>query len=98
MSLSDRERRILAEIEQDLRWQDRAFACRIDALNARPARRRRHPGLVSRREMAFILLLVISMTLLSAIVLIATGRPRTSPAVHPQDVVSTSGAPGITPH
>ncbi|MEU5864942.1 MULTISPECIES: DUF3040 domain-containing protein [unclassified Nonomuraea] len=95
MSLSDRERRILAEIEQDLRWQDRDFACRIDALNAKPARRRRCP--VTRREMAFILIIVVAMTLLSAVVFVAAGRPRTPPAPRPtREVVTTS--PQVTHH
>ncbi|NUP02671.1 MAG: DUF3040 domain-containing protein [Nonomuraea sp.] len=96
MSLSDRERRILAEIEQDLRWQDRDFACRIDALNAKPARRRCP---VNRREVAFVVIIVIAMSLLSAVVFIAAGRPRTTPppTVGPtRDLVTTS--PQVTHH
>ncbi|MFG1614770.1 DUF3040 domain-containing protein [Nonomuraea wenchangensis] len=77
MSLSDRERRLLAEIEQDLRCGDPGFTRRIDALNRQgPQRYACH---VSNRQMVGVLLVVVVLSLLSAAILVLTaptGTPR----------------------
>lgn len=82
MHLSDRERRILAEIEMALRRSDRAFARRIDALNAAAARRKRvyrfGPG-TSRKEIAGLLAAVAVLTLLMVFLVVFTGHA-SSPA------------------
>ncbi|MEW9552577.1 DUF3040 domain-containing protein [Nonomuraea sp. NPDC050783] len=85
MNLSDRERRMLAEIEQGLRGRDRLFACRIDALNAACARRRtqRFACHTGRRELTCVLLLVIAMTALSMLVVLLAGHARPAPAPYP---------------
>ncbi|WP_188196537.1 DUF3040 domain-containing protein [Nonomuraea sp. SYSU D8015] len=71
MSLSDQELRLLAEIEQNLRWRDPAFARRIDALNAVPSRDgpQRYACHVSGLEIICILLVV---TILAVVLVFAT--------------------------
>lgn len=81
MHLSDRERRILAEIEMALRRSDRAFARRIDALNAAARRKRVYrfgPG-TSRKEIAGLLAAVAVLTLLMVFLVVFTGHA-SSPA------------------
>ncbi|MBF8191397.1 DUF3040 domain-containing protein [Nonomuraea sp. K274] len=91
MSLSDRERRMLAEIEQDLRRRDRAFAARMDALSA--ARPRMGPQRfaceVSRREIVWITVVVVVLTALSVLIVLVAGPERTPPVtpVHPPGTV-----------
>ncbi|MFK4040728.1 DUF3040 domain-containing protein [Nonomuraea wenchangensis] len=76
MSLSDRERRLLAEIEQDLRCDDPGFTRRIDELNRQgPQRYACH---VSNRQMVAVLLVVVVLSLLSAAILVLTAPTNTS--------------------
>ncbi|HEX4817517.1 MAG TPA: DUF3040 domain-containing protein [Nonomuraea sp.] len=90
MELSDRERRLLAEIEQNLRRRDRAFARRIDALNGGPLRSgpQRFACYVSRREIVCLLAIVIVMTvvLVSVTLVAGGGRPVTPLPPHPPTV------------
>ncbi|GGL02989.1 DUF3040 domain-containing protein [Planomonospora parontospora] len=87
MSLSRRESQILAEIEQSLRRQDRAFACRMDALNAaRPARGvcHRFGYTTSRRELVCVVAATFILTAVLVVLTLALpDRPctlRSSPA------------------
>ncbi|MFG1699677.1 DUF3040 domain-containing protein [Nonomuraea sp. NPDC049309] len=81
MHLSDRERRILAEIEMALRRTDRAFARRIDALNAAAGRRRapRFGHGISRKEIAGLLAAVAVLTSLMVFLVVYAGHA-SSPA------------------
>jgi hypothetical protein len=87
MDLSDRERRLLAEIERNLRGGDRAFACRFDALNAVPPRRgpQRFACYVSRLEVVCLLLVVLVLTVLSVLFMLTAGRtpPPSPPPARP---------------
>ncbi|MET8867952.1 DUF3040 domain-containing protein [Nonomuraea sp. NPDC004580] len=79
MHLSDRERRILAEIELDLRRSDPAFARRIDALSA-AARRKGFGSRGSRREIAGLLAAVAVLTTVMVFVVILAGHAAPPPA------------------
>ncbi|MEZ7125556.1 DUF3040 domain-containing protein [Nonomuraea sp. AD125B] len=75
MSLSDRERRLLAEIERDLRCGDPGFTRRIDALNRQGPQR--YACYVSNRQMVGVLLVVVVLSLLSAVILVLTAPTST---------------------
>ncbi|MFC4059597.1 DUF3040 domain-containing protein [Planomonospora corallina] len=99
MSLSRRENQILAEIEQALRRQDRAFASRMDALNAaRPegGRWERFGYNASRRE--FVCVVAATFILTAVLVVLTLALPdrsctlRTSASAGP----STSAVPAMT--
>jgi hypothetical protein len=74
MSLSHRERRILAEIEHQCR-RDRAFSRRIDALTGEPPRdAQRYACDVSSWELIWVFLTVAFLTALSLVVVLTAGR------------------------
>lgn len=81
MPLSDRERRLLTEIEEDLRRRDRSFARHLDALSSVPLRRgpQRFACYVSLREIISVLLFVVVTTVLLVVVTLAASR-RSTPA------------------
>ncbi|MCK2212251.1 DUF3040 domain-containing protein [Actinomadura sp. ATCC 31491] len=85
MSLSDRERRLLAEIERNLRCRDPRFTRRIDALNRQgPQRFACH---VSTRQVVCVLLVVVALTFLSAAILVLTA-PQGRPPAHQTKALS----------
>ncbi|MEW9552164.1 DUF3040 domain-containing protein [Nonomuraea sp. NPDC050783] len=102
MSLSDRERRLLAQIERDLRCRDPRFTRRIEALSRQgPQRFACH---VSTRQFVCILLAVVALTLLSAAVLVLTapeggrppgGRP-SAPAGHTKALSPVTARPTMS--
>ncbi|MEV0309597.1 DUF3040 domain-containing protein [Nonomuraea fuscirosea] len=99
MELSDRERRILGEIEQDLRREDRAFVRRVESFDAACRRReaRRSGGRsvgrsdagISGREIWYVLLVVIFLATLPILLVLLAGHAG-APAVPPVP------APGLT--
>jgi hypothetical protein len=93
MSLSGRERRILAQIELELRKGDQAFARRIEALNASAARQcpQHFAGHTSGRELVCVLLFVVVLAALPWVVILHAGRtcPRLPAARSP--VIITNG-------
>ncbi|GAA3131344.1 hypothetical protein GCM10010466_22390 [Planomonospora alba] len=101
MSLSRRENQILAEIEQALRRQDRAFASRMDALNAaRPEGRitwDRFGHTASRRE--FVCVVAATFILTAVLVVLTLALPdrsctlRTSASAGPS---ASSAVPAMT--
>ncbi|GGO61174.1 DUF3040 domain-containing protein [Nonomuraea cavernae] len=96
MSLSHRERRILAEIELGLRECDQAFARRIDALNAAAEEGpRRFSSHVSGMEMVCVLIAALLLAVLPVIVVLHAGRACPTPA---RTGSSSSGAPYPAPN
>ncbi|MFG1972499.1 DUF3040 domain-containing protein [Nonomuraea fuscirosea] len=95
MELSDRERRILGEIERDLRREDRAFVRRVESFDAACRRRetRRSGGRsdadTSGREIWYVLLVVIFLATLPILLVLLAGHAG-APAVPPVP------APGLT--
>ncbi|MEV4073251.1 DUF3040 domain-containing protein [Nonomuraea fuscirosea] len=103
MELSDRERRILGEIERDLRREDRAFVRRVESFDAACRRRetRRFGGRyegssegrsdadTSGREIWYVLLVVIFLATLPILLVLLAGHAG-APAVPPVP------APGLT--
>ncbi|GIH81119.1 DUF3040 domain-containing protein [Planobispora longispora] len=77
MNLSRREARVLAEIEQMLRRQDRAFAGGMDALNAvRPVRAgQRFTCTVSRREQVYLALATLTLAVVPPVLVVALSDP-----------------------
>ncbi|MBG0816121.1 DUF3040 domain-containing protein [Planomonospora sp. ID82291] len=102
MSLSRRESQILAGIEQSLRSQDRAFACRMDALNAsRPARGvcHRFGYTTSRREFVCVVAATFILTAVLVILTLALPdrpcTPRSPASSGPVTTVSGLPASGL---
>ncbi|WP_431914136.1 DUF3040 domain-containing protein [Nonomuraea jabiensis] len=82
MDPSEREHRLLKEIEQNLRHQDRAFAWRMDALNAASARQgpQRFACHTTRQELVCVFLIVVILTALSLLLILTVDRTRIPPA------------------
>ncbi|MEU8247770.1 DUF3040 domain-containing protein [Nonomuraea sp. NPDC048916] len=98
MSLSHRERRILAEIELGLRECDQAFARRIDALNAAAPREnpQRFSSHVSGVELVCVLLAALLLAVLPVIVVLHAGRSCPAPAR--TGSATSSGSPYVPPY
>ncbi|MGP3933139.1 DUF3040 domain-containing protein [Nonomuraea sp. KM88] len=90
MSLSDWERRALAEMEQELRREDPPFAHRIDALNASPCRLspQRFACQVSACEVVCVFLTVVVLVGLCVLVILTAGTRQAPPP-------SRIGGPGM---
>ncbi|MEV5893242.1 DUF3040 domain-containing protein [Nonomuraea fuscirosea] len=91
MELSDWERRILGEIEQDLRREDGAFVRRVESFDAACRRKesRRSEARSSGREVWCVLLVVIVLATLPILLVLLAGHAG-APAVPPVP------APGLT--
>ncbi|MEV0168511.1 DUF3040 domain-containing protein [Nonomuraea fuscirosea] len=78
MDLSDRERRILGEIEQELRRGDRAFVRRIESLNAacRRTGAQRYAAHTTWRELWCVLLLALALAALAVLLVLSAGGAR----------------------
>lgn len=89
MSLSRRDARVLAEIEQMLRRQDRTFARRIDELNAvwPSYGGHRFACPLSRREMTYVIVATLFLALIPALLTVTLADPpcrrATVPTVSP---------------
>ncbi|MFI7231199.1 DUF3040 domain-containing protein [Nonomuraea angiospora] len=90
MDSSEREHRLLEEIEQHLRHHDRAFAWRMDALNTASARQgpQRYACHTTRRELVCVFLAVVILTALSILLILTVGRTRMPPATPADTPVS----------
>ncbi|GAA1641995.1 hypothetical protein GCM10009733_043780 [Nonomuraea maheshkhaliensis] len=87
MELSDWERRVLGEIEQDLRREDRAFVHRVESFAAACRRKERRRS--GRGEVWCVLLVVIVLATLPILLVLLAGHAG-APAVPPVP------APGLT--
>ncbi|MEU8360151.1 DUF3040 domain-containing protein [Nonomuraea sp. NPDC048882] len=78
MDLSDRERRILGEIEQELRRGDRAFVRRVESLNAacRRAGAQRYAAHTTWRELWCVLLVALGLAALAVLLVLSAGGVR----------------------
>ncbi|MGW6502389.1 DUF3040 domain-containing protein [Nonomuraea angiospora] len=90
MDSSEREHRLLKEIERNLRHRDRAFAWRMDALNTASARQgpQRFACHTTRRELVCVFLAVVILTALSILLILTVGRTRIPPATPVDTAVS----------
>ncbi|MFF4620510.1 DUF3040 domain-containing protein [Nonomuraea jabiensis] len=99
MDPSEREHRLLKEIEQNLRRQDRAFAWRMDALNTASARQgpQRFACHTTRQELVCVLLIVVILTALSMLLILTVGRTRIPPATPGDTPASENSAFTLAP-
>ncbi|MFG6197675.1 DUF3040 domain-containing protein [Nonomuraea sp. JJY05] len=90
MDSAEREHRLLKEIEQNLRQQDRAFASRMDALNTASARQgpQRFACHTTRHELVGVFLAVVILTALSMLLILTVGRTHIPPATPVDTAVS----------
>jgi hypothetical protein len=90
MDLSDRDRRVLGEIEQQLR-ADRGFARRMDGLSAACGRTRgRFACRTTRWELLCVLFVVVVLSTLPVLMVLAAGRA-TTPAAPPATTPALTG-------
>lgn len=90
---SEREHRLLKEIEQNLRHQDRAFAWRMDALNTASARQgpQRFACHTTRQELVCVFLIVVILTALWMLLILTAGPTRIPPPTPADTAVSENG-------
>ncbi|TDC04270.1 DUF3040 domain-containing protein, partial [Nonomuraea longispora] len=99
MSLSDWERRALAELEQELRREDPPFAHRIDELNAAPCGQgpQRFACQVSPYEVVCVFLTVVVLTGLCVLVILTAGQRQAPPPSQVVRAPSTATGPPAAP-
>ncbi|TDC89230.1 DUF3040 domain-containing protein [Nonomuraea deserti] len=99
MSLSDWERRALAEMEQELRREDPPFAHRIDALNASPCHQgpQRFACQVSACEVVCVFLTVVMLTGLCVLVILTAGHRQAPPPSQIRVTGTATGEPSAPP-